>query len=423
MPLTLGFAVGSVSTGIFVTTPGLILLFYLTEVVGAPPAMSGLAILFAKVWTILIDPGIGIASDRLRRRSGQRSPLLWMGTLTYPFFFVLMFSPFVATAFDEPLWPIAILFFLATSTASTFSVPYVTVPAEVSDDPRIRARLVGWRSAFVMIGLIVGGVAAPIISGRLGYGVMGASMGAVMFAGALAATLATRRLERPPTVQLTPGAGNIWRFPVLPEFRALVTANVYMVVSVAIVFAALPYFLAQLPDFGTDAVGYVMAVIIGLALVTIPVWSWLGERVGFGIAFAMAAFTFSAGCAALAVSDPTHGTGRSGLVLMGIAFGALQVCPYVLFAEACNRYATNRDEAVQAAFTGLWTAIEKVALACGPLFVGIGLSVMAGSETRPESAIRWILGVSPVALAAMAIIPMSNTHRLYPAPSAPKVKA
>ncbi|MHB9004844.1 MAG: MFS transporter, partial [Coriobacteriia bacterium] len=90
------YALGSVGTGGFSTVPGLLLLFYLTNVLGVSPGLAGLVVFAPKAWDVLINPYVGQLSDRAVGRHGTRAPFLLAGALGLPVFFALMFSPSAA---------------------------------------------------------------------------------------------------------------------------------------------------------------------------------------------------------------------------------------------------------------------------------------------------------------------------------------
>jgi hypothetical protein len=65
----------------------------------------------------------------------------------------------------------------------------------------------------------------------------------------------------------------------------------------------------------------------------------------------------------------------------------MQVLPYTL-AASMIRASTVRDHAAEGAFTGVWMATEKLALALGPTITGLALWIAdtQGSATLPVIA-------------------------------------
>src|SRR4051812_12296402 len=125
-----GYAVGSIGTAAFGTVPGLLLLFYLTDVLGVAAGIAGLVVFAPKAWDVLLNPWIGSRSDRTESRWGPRRPWMLAGALTLPLLFVLVFpgpgrSPGMAGGGG------AVGFLLAATAYGCFQGPYVAQPAEI----------------------------------------------------------------------------------------------------------------------------------------------------------------------------------------------------------------------------------------------------------------------------------------------------
>jgi glycoside/pentoside/hexuronide:cation symporter, GPH family len=187
-----GYATGSIATGVFSTVPGLLLLYYLTDILGVSTGAAGVIVLAPKLWDVLINPVVGVVSDRLDTRWGSRTPLLYAGSFTLPIGLAVLFAvphlAFTGTA----IWVI-IAYAVCATGYSMFQVPYAAVPAEVTDDYDERTRLNGWRMVVLTIGILISGGLAPAIvsvggSGRGGYALMGFVVGALVLLAALRST-------------------------------------------------------------------------------------------------------------------------------------------------------------------------------------------------------------------------------------------
>ena len=88
--------------------------------------------------------------------------------------------------------------FLACATAyAFFQVPYVAMPAEMTDVYDERTRLMTWRVAILAFTIMLAGATAPVIrdavGGRAGYRVMGVAMALLIVVGVVGAYVGTRR--------------------------------------------------------------------------------------------------------------------------------------------------------------------------------------------------------------------------------------
>ena len=156
-----GYGLGSVATGSFGTVPGLLLLPYLTDRLGIAAGLAGLVVFLPKAWDVLLNPVAGRISDRSTNPAGRRRPfLIRSGSACSP-------SPSSCSS-PDPTSPTGlatawvVVLFLACATAyAFFQVPYVAMPAEMTDDYDERTRLMTWRVAILALAILVSGGLSP----------------------------------------------------------------------------------------------------------------------------------------------------------------------------------------------------------------------------------------------------------------------
>ncbi len=124
--------------------------FYADEL-GLPMASVGFAIAASRFLDLLIDPIVGVMSDRMRTRWGRRKPWLAAGT---PLLILCAWMVFV------PGKDVSILYLFMWSSllyiAYTFvDLPYKAWGAELSTDYAERSRVTAWREAFGFFGQMV----------------------------------------------------------------------------------------------------------------------------------------------------------------------------------------------------------------------------------------------------------------------------
>ncbi|WP_031163434.1 MFS transporter [Streptosporangium roseum] len=428
-PLTrgrlLGYALGSVGTGIFSAVPGLLLLFYLTDVLGVSAAVAGAVLVAPKAWDVLLNPIVGAASDREAVRTGRRTRLLALGSLALPVAFAAMFA--VPGQIPGVVWAGG-AFLLAASAFACFQVPYVALPAEMADGTAERTRIMSWRIVCLTLGILVAGGLAPEIvglggGGRAGYAVMGVAVGAVMAAALLAATLSTRRVaSRPGPRQL----GLVAAFRTARgnrPFFALLAAFVTQSLGVAVMLAGAPYVAVyRLGDYGLTSLMFVCMV--GPSALAVPLWTRAARRFGMVPCYLVAVAGFAA--AALALIPVVDSAGVAGTLLLtgliGVCYAALQLLPLSLLPETVHADAARTGHAQSGAFTGLWTAGETAGMAVGPGLFALVLAASAfASEpfdapaAQPGSALTGLLlgfTALPAALMLLSLPLVIAYHRL-----------
>lgn len=150
------YGVGAMADGIVSAGFGFFLLFYLTAVCGMSGAMAGSAKLIALLVDSVVDPAIGLASDRTRSRLGRRLPFMIGSLVPFACAFGLLFSiPASLTGGPLFLYVTACLIVLRLSL-SCFVLPFTAVGAEATDDYRERASIVSFRLSFQNAGILCG---------------------------------------------------------------------------------------------------------------------------------------------------------------------------------------------------------------------------------------------------------------------------
>ncbi|MEU9826999.1 MFS transporter [Micromonospora chersina] len=419
-----GYALGSLVTGAFGTVPGLLLLPYLTDTLGVAAGMAALLVLLPKAWDVLVNPVAGRISDRTRSRWGARRPWLLVGGLALAVLFAAIFAaPFGA---GPAAGTYVALAFLATATAfAFFQVPYVAMPAELTDDPAERTRLMSWRIAVLALAILVSGAVAPAVVTAGGDGVpghrwMGLFVAALIVAGTVGAFLGTRSAptgtvgESEPSLRAQLAVAGRNR-----PFRALLVCFVIQSAGVATVLAGVKYFADQVlraPDSGPTLL---FACFVGPALLVMPLWTRAGARLGKRAALVAASLLFAAGALALVASPALPAAGVYAVVaLIGVGYAGQQVFALAMLPD-CIAYDTARTGRRQAGvFTGLWTAGETFGLALGPGIYGLvlQLSGYASSSTgeaatqSPAARLGVLLGftVLPALLVAAPVALLRN---------------
>jgi len=160
----MGFGVADLGGNLFFTAMGFWSMYYLTDVVGIPAAMAGLAVMLGKIWDAVTDPVMGYVSDRTVSRMGRRRPYIVFGAI--PLMLTMIFF-FRVPGFTDPValtvWATIALCLLNTAY-TIVNVPYASLTPELTKDYNERTSLNGYRFGFAVIGTILGaGIVLPLI--------------------------------------------------------------------------------------------------------------------------------------------------------------------------------------------------------------------------------------------------------------------
>ncbi|MEU6843059.1 MFS transporter [Streptomyces sp. NPDC046716] len=427
----IGYGLGSFATGTFGTVPGLLLLYYLTDVLGVGAGLAGLLVFLPKAWDVLLNPWIGSLSDRsTRSRFGPRRSWMLLGAVTMPLCFAAMFAAPGGLEGGPAAAYVAVLFLLTASAYAFFQVPYVALPAELTDDPDERARVMSWRVAFLAVAILLSGAVAPLLAGSTaddrgsadGYRLMGLVVGAVLACGMLAAvgaTAGTRAVVRTTSetglrAQLRAARGNA-------PFFWLLAAFVVQAAATGLMLAGTQYFATYILD-RPSATTVLFACLIVPSLLAMPLWLAVGRRSGKRDAAIAASVCFLVGALGAAAGRQLPDTlVYAAVALAGVGYAGMQMLPLALLGDAiaADAYTSGRRRA--GVFTGLWTAGETLGLALGPGLFGLVLSlggfVSSDADHRvaqPGSALTAIVtgfGVLPAVLLLLSL-PLLARYRL-----------
>ncbi|MFY1673390.1 MFS transporter [Plantactinospora sp. WMMB334] len=376
-----GYALGSLATGAFGTVPGLVLLPYLTDTLGVAAGVAALLVLLPKAWDVLVNPVAGRISDRTRSRWGARRPYLLGGGLGLAVLFAAIFAaPFPAG--PAAAGYVALAFLLTATAFAFFQVPYVAMPAELTDDYAERTRLMTWRVAVLALAILVSGALAPMVvraggDGVAGHRWLGLFVAVLIAVGAVGSFLGTRAAPTGGVVESEPSLRR--QFAVVAAnrpFRLLLVCFVVQAAGIATVLAGVNYFAEHVLRDRQTGPTLLFACFVGPALLVMPLWSRAGARLGKPRAFGYASLLFAGGALAL-VAAPVLPAPAVYLVVaaIGCGYAGQQVFGMAMLPD-CIAYDTARTGRRQAGvFTGVWTAGETFGLALGPGIYGLVLQL------------------------------------------------
>ncbi|MFC3741436.1 MFS transporter [Paractinoplanes deccanensis] len=416
-----GYSLGSLVTGAFGTVPGLLLLPYLTDTLGVAAGVAGLLVLVPKAWDVLVNPVAGRISDR----SGDRRPFLLVAGLILGVLFAAIFAGPVRSGAGAGAY-VAVAFLAAATAYAFFQVPYVAMPAELTDGYGERTRLMTWRVAVLALAILISGALAPLVVEQTGGGLTGHRWSGI-FVGLLivvgtfgvyfgtrgAATRTAAAAEPDLRTQLRVAAAN-------RPFRALLLCWVVQAVGIGTMLAGVQYFADHVVVRDSGAT-FLFAAFVGPALLVMPLWTRIGRRHGKLRSLIAGSLLFAVGALAL-LAAPALPPAPIYLIVavIGVGYAGQQVFAMAMLPD-CIAHDTERTGKRQAGvFTGLWTAGETLGLALGPGLYALVLQVFGyvssstGEAAAQDDTARLgvLLGftVVPAVLVAVAV-PLLRAYR------------
>lgn len=420
MSLTLGQKAGwglaDMGVVVFVVVKQLLVLNFLTSFLGVPVVLAGFVTTAVLVFDMITDPLIGYLSDRTRSRFGRRAPWMAVGAVIMAGAMVGMFSVPAGMGTGANLGWVVGFFALATIGFTMIAIPYSAQAGEITEDPRERSALTGWRMGFASVGILIGGAVIPGIAQGAGYPVAALAATPLMIGAVWLSLYATRnapRIAQPTQVPLRAAYGTV-----LGNSAFMTLAVIYgiMTLAVALITAGLPFAATYLiVDNGQNALSgaavalttlsLMFAAFVVGAILSQAVWVILSHWLGKLWALMLGLVAYMALLGALYTVLPSvNVTAMAGMfVLAGFANGSYQQIPWAMFPDLMDVTRRDTGVAVEGAFSAVWLFGQKLANALAPALLGLILGVAGWEETTDGAADQTATALTTLHLSITAV--------------------
>ena len=268
--LRLGYGVGQLPEGIKSAAFGFYLLFFFNQVLGLSGTLAGIAVFIALCVDALSDPIVGSWSDSTVSRYGRRHPFMYLAAIPFALSFYFLFVP------PQGLGTLGLFIWLCgfavlvRTTMTFYTVPYMALGAELTEDYDERTLLSSLRTIFQLLGMfavLIGanhlffGATEHYANGQLNpaaYPVFALAAVPLLIGGILVSALATHHkipTLRVPTKEkfsVTRVVSEVRLAFKIPSFTAVVCASVIFGISQGMIQALIlytaTYFFALTPN-------------------------------------------------------------------------------------------------------------------------------------------------------------------------------
>ena len=422
----IGYGFGSIGTGAFTTVPGLLLLFYMTNYLGVPAHVAAFGVFVPKMWDVIIDPIVGMLSDRTRQKWGRR-PYLLVGAIMTGAFFCALFNVPSYESVEARFWHVVAIYILCTTGYTIFSIPYIAMPAEMTQSPEERTRIVSYRMVFLFVGIVLSGVLSPILIDHFGGGIVGYSAMSFILGGIIGIAMLIAYFGTPEKrLAGMTSYGPFWRQVIDGPFRN--TAYLKIFATYAIQLTGFGCLLVGLPFYTTYALGgggqqltVIFLLLNGAAIASIPIWLNLSARIGKVGAFKLSGFILVASMVSFwLVSYPSAiQLVYLAIACTGVGFAGQQVLGLALLPDLVELDPSQGEAGnVSGIYTGIWLAGEKTGFAISAFAVGALLGIAGLVETRSGSiaqtsqvvdTIKFCTALVPAIFIALGLFVMRST--------------
>jgi glycoside/pentoside/hexuronide:cation symporter, GPH family len=363
----LGLPLAFVALPLYVLLPN-----YYARHFGLPLAALGALLLAVRLLDAVLDPWIGRLCDRLFARSPMA--VLRLGRIAAAVLaaaFVLLFFPPVRGEGTLLAWAACAL--VLTSLAfSVLAIGHQSWGAMLGGDEQVRSRIVAWREACGLLGVLLASV-LPLLAGF--------ALTSLVLAATLALACATWASgPRPHTAPH--GAPAAWQTPWRsPAFRALLAVFMLNGIASAVPATLVLFFVQDRLQAPPAMESLFLGVYFLCAAAAIPAWLALVPRLGLaatwlaGMVLAVLAFA-----AAASLQPGELGGFLLVCALSGAALGTDLALPGALLAGVIG--ASGHRGRSEGAYFGWWNCAGKLNLA---LAAGVALPLLALAGYVPGS--------------------------------------
>lgn len=396
----LAWGVGSLGTITMISALSGLYLFFLVGVIKMPPALAGLLIFISKIVDMISDPAMGWISDRTNTRWGRRRPYMFFASFACPIALIFLFSvpsglsPFATSVYVE----VGLIFYALALTA--FNVPYLAMPAEMTDDYHERSNIMSYRAVFLVGGSFVGSAVAGLIlktygGGPEAYRIVGYFVAFVTFAAMMVAVLGTRKAKFTTYTRPTiPTINQIKIFLANKPFLVLGGVKAIQFLQISAGGAVTLFFFVNVLQKDEGLLfPFGLAVILGSVLSLrfwLPVIQRFGKRETFIAALLVQAALYLSWLAATNTEPLWLFMMRAAC--LGAVSGAVLICGQSMITDTIEYDRRLSGINREGTYSAVFSFVEKSMHAAGPLVVGLLLAwfgfdqSIARGQPQPESA-------------------------------------
>ncbi len=388
---------GALGVAILMNSIGALILFYMVSVLRISPALAGSMIFISKLLGIVTDPLVGAFSDRLRTPGSRRRPFLLWGAFVCAGSYAMIFTTPLFAAEAARAGYIFVALLIYTCGYALFNVPFMSMPAEMTDDYHERSSIHGIRMMYVAVaGLAVGSV-FPLVLEALGrtsrgaYAAIGMAGGLIILVAMLVAWAGTRdaRFTRamPERPRILAEMGLVFRNR---HFLRLLGVKATQLVGVASSQAASMFFLLNVlqRDLTILAPTAIVATLVQLAAA--PLLVRLSRRIGKSQTYIVGGTVYLLAVASWAFASPAE---PMAFYILRMALISIGACANIIMAMSMLTDIISFDAARtgvrrEGIYTAFYSFVEKLTFAAGPLVVGVALSAAGFDKDLPAEVMR-----------------------------------
>ena len=432
--LKAGWATGAFGVAVLMNGISALILFYMTTVLKFDPAVAGFIIFLSKIYDAVTDPFSGWLSDRSKSDKGRRRPFLFWGAIISSLSFLMVFTvPFTGPFETVTSGPgliaagyVLLALLLYTTGYSTFNVPYMAMPAEMTRGYHERSSIHGYRVVVAAVGGFLvqsgGGALLEVMGkGREGYAWIATIGAGAIFVTMMTAYFATAKAPMmPQTDAKLSFKEQVSGFLANRPFQLILGVKLVQLIGIASSSGGLVFLLATVLGKPLTLLSVIGGAMILAVFTMTPVMIGLSKRIGKRSTYMLSAIVTGVTALSWVIATPEEPIWALALrgFATGIAFAGNVLFAMSMLTDAMEADAHRTGLRREGMYSALYSFIEKLASSIGPLILGGALSYAGFNPSAPpkvaDEGVRQavLLGVAyvPAAMAVLAVIILSFYH-------------
>ncbi|MBX2846787.1 MAG: MFS transporter [Acidiferrobacterales bacterium] len=420
--IKLSWGIGALAVSVLMNAVSFLILYYMVGVLNIEPALAGALVFFTKILDVVSDPIIGVWSDRIKTRIGRRRPFLVPGALISAIAFAMIFT---TPLFEQQVFVVIYIFvalLIYTVGYTLFNVPYMAMPAEMTDSFHERSSIHAYRVVFVTGGSFLAGAGAPFMLEQMGrsewssYAVIGLSGSAIILIAMLITYFGTAKARHTESGAAVSSIRNEFSAIIKnPFFLRLIAVKACQLLGVSASGAAMLFFIVNSLQLDLTVMSYYFAALTVASIISAPIIVKVSRKIGKRNAYIVIGAVYVINAISWVYAQPDEALVWilvRGL-LTGIAMSGNILLAMSMLTDTIDYDTRRTGVRREGAYTAMYSFTEKVTFAFGPLLIGLAMSFagfdnnLAVEELQPAGVRNaLLLGVSyiPAVMGILAIL-------------------
>ncbi|GKU78123.1 MFS transporter [Paenibacillus sp. L3-i20] len=382
--------------------------YYYVEKLGLGIGLFTIARTIFLIWDAVNQPMAGYFSDRTNTKYGRRKPWIYISIPLFVLSFIMVFSvPGGMSEFGLFTWFLVSLL-LFEAIATILWVNYGALFPELFRGGQLRAKASSIQQGYQIVAILIVSIAAPIIIGALGYGLM-AILLSVLFVVFM--IICMRFTQEDPDTRSAPQMKLKEAFSSTlhnKPFWIFNLSNSFAQTVNGLLSATIPFYAKYVLKIPEEQVALLLASIFVSVIPLVGVWYWIIRRMDPVKAWRLSLWAY-----AVSVIPLWFGGSLVGGILAGICVG-FGLAGFFVTPSLVNSLIIDRDfaatgrrrEGVYTAVSGFIIRSSGLISALAFLIVGIIFGYENGDNPGddPETTFRVLISLVPLILLAISIV-------------------